>query len=102
MLPRGTTPTYRLKLNDENVDLTLANNVYVSFKGQYGGIEKTGEDLTISAHQVDVYLNQTETLKFTEGEIEIQINWTYTDGQRACTVIKTEKVGKNLIGRELE
>lgn len=102
MLPRGTTPTYSLILNDNTIDLTVANNVYVSFKGQYGGIEKTGDDLVISAHQVDVYLNQAETLAFTEGEIEIQINWTYADGQRACTVIKKEKVGKNLIGRELE
>ena len=102
MLPRGTTPTYRLILNDNTVDLTVASNVYVSFTGQYGAIEKTGDDLVVSAHQVDVFLSQAETLKFTEGEIEIQINWVYADGQRAATVIKKEKVGKNLIGRVIE
>ena len=102
MVVRGTTPTYRLVLNDNTVDLTLANNVYVTFTGLYHSITKTGEDLDVSATEVDVYLNQAETLEFTEGEIKIQINWTYEDGKRASTVIKKETVGENLESRVLE
>ena len=95
---RGTTPTFRLYLNDEYVDLTQAVNVYVSFKQKDTLITKTGEDLDITENEVDVYLSQAETLKFIKGDVEIQLNWTYLDGRRACSNIITIEVDKNLIG----
>ena len=60
------------------------------------------DDIVVAAKQVDVYLSQEETLQFAEGDIEIQLNWTYGDGSRAATKIKRVSIGKNLIGRVLE
>lgn len=99
---RGTTPTFRLYLNDEYVDLTQAVNVYVSFEQKDVLITKTGEDLEILTDEVDVYLSQSETLKFIKGNVEIQLNWTYLDGRRACSNIITIEVDRNLIGDVLE
>lgn len=95
---RGTTPTFKLYLNDEYVDLTQAVNVYVSFKQKDTLITKTGEDIEVQENEVDVYLSQQETLQFIKGSVEIQLNWTYLDGRRACSNIITIEVDKNLIG----
>ena len=54
---RGTTPTFKLYLDDEYVDLTQAVNVYVSFKQKDTLITKTGEDIEVREDEVDVYLN---------------------------------------------
>lgn len=99
---RGTTPTFKLYLDDEYVDLTQAVNVYVSFKQKDTLITKTGEDIEVREDEVDVYLSQAETLKFIKGDVEIQLNWTYLDGRRACSNIITIEVDKNLIGDVLE
>ena len=97
---RGTTPTFKLKI-DPSVDLTEAENVYVSFSQQNVTLVKTGEDISVTAHEVDVYLSQEETLKFNVGNLGIQLNWTYEGGQRACTNIVSVVVGANLIGKVL-
>lgn len=99
---RGTTPTFELRINDESVDLTDADNVYVTFADNGWSLTKTGEDLEVSANEVDVYLSQEETLSFPKGNIDVQINWTYDDGKRACTTIAIIKVTKNLLERVLE
>lgn len=98
---RGTTPTFTLTIND-TVDLTEAANVYVTFHSRQGDLTKTGDDLEISANVVNVYLTQEETLSFVVGRCELQINWTYNDGSRACTNIVTVDVGANLINEVLE
>lgn len=99
---RGTTPTFELKINDETVDLTGADNVYVTFATNGWSITKTGADLDVFAQQVDVYLSQEETLAFPKGDVDVQINWTFDDGKRACTTIASVKVTRNLIERVLE
>lgn len=100
---RGTTPTFKLLLNDEEVDLTAAANIYATFKQGTVLITKTGEDLTVTEHEVDVYLNQEESLKFKEGDkLEVQLNWTYNDGKRACSNIIKIDVGRNLLGSVAE
>lgn len=99
---RGTTPTFQLILKDETIDLTEALNVYATFKQGSKVITKTGEDIDVSPTQVDVYMSQEETLGFRYGDIRIQLNWTYSDGSRACTKIVKKNVGKNLIERVLE
>lgn len=98
---RATTPTFSLKIRDESVDLTQALNVYATFTQLSKVITKTGEDIVVSPQQVDVYLSQEETLKFTEGDVEVQINYTYANGTRAASKIAYIKVEKNLIGRVL-
>ena len=105
---RGTTPTFTLNMVDEVLDLTQAANVYATFRQRNNIITKT--DLDISVTQEDgkyhntvlVYLTQEETLGFVAGSMDIQLNWTYTDGSRACSNIVTIAVNNNLEGRVLE
>ena len=99
---RGTTPTFTLRINDPSVDFTEAENVYASFSQGKVSITKTGEDLDIYAQKIDVYLSQEETLKFSTGEIRIQLNWTYNNAARAATRIASVVVGENLIGKVLQ
>lgn len=99
---RGTTPTFKLTISDNNVDLTQAYNVYATFKQLSTVITKTGEDITISPQEVDIYLTQEESLQFSSGTLQIQLNWTYADGSRACSIIVSINVENNLIGDVLE
>lgn len=100
---KGTTPTFKLILSDESVDLTQANKVYVAFRQGNCLLRKQDDDITVSANEVDVYLSQTETLSFKPGtNIEVQLNWTYADGRRACSNIIRIPVTDNLIGSVLE
>lgn len=99
---RGTTPTFRLMLDTTEVDLTEARNVYATFTQDKTVITKTGQDIDILPQEVDVYLTQRETLKFQQGKLEIQLNWTYLGGKRASSDIIYILVGRNLIGRVIE
>ena len=94
---RGTTPTFELKITDNTVDLTQATNVYATFAQWGKTITKTGEDIDVSAQQVDVYFSQADSLSFSSGTIEIQLNWTYTDGSRAATNIIKVVIDDNLL-----
>lgn len=107
-VPRGTTPTFDLVLT--GADLTDAANVYATFKYYGGTITKSGEDLTVSADAsgeapvstVSVFLNQEETLRFQDGNVEIQVNWTYPDGSRASSEIAKVAFSRQLLGRVIE
>lgn len=99
---RGTTPTFILTLDDDNIDLTLAQNVYVTFAQTGKTLTKTGEDLEIQPKQINVYLSQEETLAFIFSSMEIQVNWTFADGRRASTDIKKIQLDRNLLNEVLE
>lgn len=101
MIIRGTTPTFTLTV-PETVDLTAANNVYATFRQGANVITKSGGNLSVSEHTVDVYLSQDETLSFTVGEVEIQLNWTFAGGQRAASTIETITLDENLLRRVVE
>lgn len=101
MVSRGTTPTYRLILQDTTIDLAEANDVYVTFAdGKYNKIiEKTGADLYIDGNVVEIFLTQEETLKLPAGELLVQINWTYNEGgvvKRAASQIVRTTSARNL------
>lgn len=101
----GTTPTFVLSITDEDVDLTLASRVIVSFKQAASGIDlrKQGDSIEVEAKEVSVYLTQAETLSFaTNKPIKIQVNWVYEDKSRSCTVIKTITASENLIEEVIE
>lgn len=99
---RGTTPTFELKITDNTVDLTQASKVYATFS-QYGQtLTKTGQDITVAARQVDVYLSQAESLAFAPGAIEIQLNWIYSDDSRAATNIIKVYITDNLVPEVLQ
>lgn len=94
---QGTTPTFVLTLPD-TVDLTEASNVYVTFRqGSQNALTKTGDDLIVYAHEVNVYMTQKDTLQFTNGAVYVQMNWTYSDGQRAATNVVKIDWDENLL-----
>lgn len=102
---RGTTPTYTFTL-PETVDLTLASDVYVTFSKNNDQeiFTKTGSDIEVTEHTVEVYLTQEETLSFPDGNIQVQLNWIYTEGtkrKRACSEKVSIKANRNLINEVL-
>lgn len=94
---RGTTPTCRFILPD-CVDITQANDVYVTFSKENGAeiITKTGNDLEMDHNYVAVFLTQEETLSFPKGIVMAQLNWLYDDDgvtKRACSnIIKIQSL----------
>lgn len=101
-VPRGTTPTFTLVLDDDELDLTAARNVYVSFSSRDNELEKTGDDIVVRAKEVDVYLSQEETLAFSELQVGIQVNWTYLNGNRCASNIAVYTFSKQLLDRVVE
>lgn len=94
---RGTTPTYILTFTEPSLDLTAANNVYVTFRKGVKILTKTGEDIDVAEKQIDVYLNQKETLSFTQGDVKVQVNWTLANGRRAASEVKTIELSEQLL-----
>lgn len=93
---QATTPTFILTVPN-TVDLSSAAHVYFTMTQKELIITKSGSQLTVSSHQVQVYLTQAETLQFKPGQAVIQLNWTYSTGQRACTKKVTINVEDNLL-----
>lgn len=94
---RATTPTIALDFTDRNLDLTEASNVYVTLAQMPRKLTKTGADLEISAKRIEVYLTQEETLKFFEGEVRIQANWTYSGGRRGASKVRIINLSEQLL-----
>lgn len=93
---QGTTPTFTLILPN-TVDLTEAEAFLFTVSQGSAIVEKDENDMEITAHGVEVYLTQAETLKFQiYSDAKIQLNWVYSDGSRACTKVKTITVEENL------
>lgn len=101
---RGTTPTITFTLNDDDLDLTLAKNVYVTFK--YGNKTLTkstiNDELDISANTISVTFTQQETLDFGESKVEVQVNWTYENGIRWSTDCASYRVSKQLLDKVVD
>lgn len=101
MIIRGTTPTFTLTVSDA-VDLSTAQGVYATFRQGADVITKSGDDIVVSAHSVDVYLTQAETLLFETGTVDIQLNWTFANGERAASTISSVAWDENLLRRVVE
>ena len=71
---RGTTPTFELTFTDEELDLTQADHVYVTFRSAITTLTKSDDDLVIAAKSIQVFLTQAESLKLRD--VKIQANWT--------------------------
>lgn len=98
---QATTPTFILTLPD-TVDLSQAANIYFSLRQKNVNIEKSGGDLTVEGQTVSVYLSQAETLQLVSGAAQIQFNWTYANGSRACSNIVSVQVTENLLKEVVE
>lgn len=99
---RGTTPTVILLFNEPTLDLTNANNVYVTFSSNLKSVTKSGDSLTIEPNRISVYLSQKDTLGFDLDNVEIQANWTYSDHMRSGSTIEKIAVDRNLLMKEVE
>lgn len=100
-VPQYTTPTFSLTFTQHGLDLTQAQNVYVTFRSGMNVVTKSGEDLTIAEKQIDVRLSQTDTAKFKES-VEIQANWTTSDGGRFASEVVNYSITENLLKRVVE
>ena len=96
-VPQYTTPTFMLTFTEENLDLTAANNVYVTFKSRNYTLTKTTESLTIEAKSIGVHLTQQDTSKFVPGYVEIQANWTTLTGDRAASEVVEYPIDEQLL-----
>ena len=83
---RGTTPTITITTD---IDLTPASNLFVTFK-QDGCkvVEKTLDDVTVTAESVVVPLSQADTLVFdSTKQVKFQIRATLGDDKVASNVM---------------
>lgn len=98
---QATTPTFILTLTND-VDPSDFANIYFTLRQKNVLIEKTGTDLAIDGQTVSVYLSQAETLQLVPGAAQIQLNWTYANGSRACSNIVSVQVTENLLKEVVE
>ena len=95
---QGITPTFTFSIpSDSGIDLTACENVYVTFRQAQTLLTKTGSDIVVSENDVDVYLDQSETLRFGAGYVKVQLNWTYADGSRGATTQASINWDANLL-----
>ena len=98
---QATTPTFVLTLPND-MDLSEAAHVYFTLKQKNAEIVKEDTDLIIDGNEVSVYLTQAETVKLSVGTALLQLNWTYTNGARACSTIASVEVDENLLKAVVE
>lgn len=84
---RGSTPTNTFSVNLDLRDAT----VFVTYEQDDKiVVEKTGEDLTITATAVSCTLTQEETLRFHAGRVNIQLRFVTALGAAdASNIIAT-------------
>ena len=98
-MKRGTTPTNTFKTN---INLTGAT-VFLTYS-QRGRVvlEKTGDDLEISAEAIVTRLTQKDTLGFDAlQKVSIQIRYVFPDGTAGASNIMTASVGEILKDGEI-
>ena len=104
----GTTPTYTLTfdgtdLTDESITEVVvtitdaARNVLMEIGGESLTIEQMlDSQQQVTGSTVSFYLSQSQTLAFPAGNLYLQVNWTYTGGDRACSEIASISFRTNL------
>ena len=101
-VPQWTTPTFVLTFTEETLDLTAASAVYVTMKTGNGTVTKTGDDITVAAKTISVYLTQYETGSMGEGTVQIQANWLDANGNRFASDIASVSITQQLLNRVIE
>lgn len=86
---KGTTPTIIFSFSD--FDPTTAAKVIVTFSngGRQPFLEVETEDLEITASTISLWLSQEQSLQMPAGNVNVQINFLFEDGQRAATNIQS-------------
>lgn len=101
-VPQYTTPTFTLTFEEPNLDLTEANNVYVTFTFGADSLTKESPDLVVSSNSIQVHLSQEETGRFNRDGVDIQANWTFEGGERGASDVTTFPICKQLLKRVIE
>lgn len=101
-VPQYTSPTFTLTFNEEELDLTTARNVYVTFRSKERVLTKTGEDLVVDPKTISVYVSQAECANFYIGTLLIQANWIDDMGNRIASDIVRCDVTDNLLKQVVE
>ncbi len=98
---RFTTPT--LTITVEGVNLT-EQEVMVTFRQRIRTftIESPTMELVDEDTVISVPLSQLQTGGFSEGSVEVQINWLDGYGHRDATTIGTIQVERNLLAEVVE
>ena len=92
---QGTTPTMRFRIPGINITET---SIYLTLTDRYGlnistfrndrfTVERDGRDTVIK-----LKLEQSETLRFTEGDLLCQVRWIWPDGTAGATKKTRAKV----------
>ena len=92
---QATTPTFVLTL-PSTIDLSEAEHILFSIEQNFVTINKDEEDIDVASNVATIRLDQEDTVALSKGNAKIQLNWTYSDGSRACTEVKNIVVGENL------
>lgn len=100
-IARGTTPLFHLMFPAE-VDFGLANNIYVTFSRADTVITKKEPDILVTHTSIDVRLTQKETLMLGTGTVDIQVNWTYSNGLRAASSVISYEFSRQLLTEVIE
>ena len=100
-VPRYTTPVFTLTFTEKDLDLTQAEEVFVTFKQACQVMTVTGEDLTVGEKTITVSFTQEETAAFCEGDVEIQANWIIA-GKRAASEKVTYQFTDNLLKQVIQ
>ena len=95
-VPRYTTPVFTLTFKEKDLDLTQAEDVFVTFQQACKKMTVTGEDLTVGEKTIAVSFTQEETAEFCAGDVEIQANWVIA-GKRAASEVVNYQFTKQLL-----
>lgn len=104
---RATTPIITLRIKNDEIDLNQADVIFVSIVQGKTTIELKKEDLLeINKNIIKFCLTQEQSLSLNEKiDVEIQVNWTYLDGnnvsRRGATKVKNINIDKQLLRREI-
>ena len=104
---RATTPIITLRIKNDMIDLNQAEVIFVSIVQGKTTIELKKEDLLeVNKNIIKFCLTQEQSLSLNEKiDVEIQVNWTYLDGnnvsRRGATKVKNINIDKQLLRREI-
>lgn len=100
-VPRATTPTFEFMFTDEQLDLTEASHVYLTFEQGNKTLTKQDDALVIEPKKITVSLTQEESLGF-KGLVNVQANWTNNIGQRVASNIINVQFTAQLLRKVVE
>lgn len=104
---RATTPIITLRIKNDMIDLNQAEVIFVSIVQGKTTIELKKEDLLeVDKNIIKFCLTQEQSLSLNEKiDVEIQVNWTYLDGnnvsRRGATKVKNINIDKQLLRRKI-